>query len=157
MVRELKFDFDDCVKEGLLRRIPPSKGRAEGSMKAALRWLEEGEKDSDGEAFASSVLSSYLAMFHSARAILFFDGFRERSHYCIARYLEERYVKTSLLERKWIELLDHYRELRHEGQYSVSFFATKDEAKSASKTAKEFVERMKKLMQEVIETEPSKH
>ena len=85
-------------------------------------------------------------MFHSARAILFFDGFREKSHYCIARYLEEKYVKKNLLENKWVELLDHYRELRHDSQYDISFFTSKNEAESALKTAKEFVERMTILL-----------
>ena len=94
----------------------------------------------------SSVMSSYLVMFHSARAILFFDGFREKSHYCVARYLEEKYVKKNLLENKWVELFDHYRELRHDDQYSISFFATKEEAENILKTAKEFVERMNELL-----------
>jgi uncharacterized protein (UPF0332 family) len=147
MVRKLKqFNFDNCVKEGLLRSIPPSKEKAEGSIKAGLKWLEEAEKDLRSEAFNSSVLSSYLAMFHSARSLLYFDGYREKSHYCIARYLEEKYVKSKLLESKWVQLLDHYRELRHNDQYSISFFATKDEAESALRTAKEFVERMRNLL-----------
>lgn len=112
MVRRLKqFDFESCIKEGLLRSIPPSKEKAEGSLKAALQWLEEAEKDLRGEAYNSSVLSSYLAMFHSARALLYFDGYREKSHFCIARYLEEKYVRKRLLESKWVELLDHYRDL----------------------------------------------
>jgi uncharacterized protein (UPF0332 family) len=67
-------------------------------------------------------------MFHTARAILIRDGFREKRHYCVARYLEEKYVKTKKLER-WIALLDHYRDLRQQDQYHVSFFATEEEAK----------------------------
>ncbi len=94
-------------------------------------------------------MASYLAMFHSARAILYFDGFREKSHYCVARYLEEKYTKRNLLETKWIELLDHYRELRHDDQYSTSFFATEKESGSAMEKAKEFVERMEKLLKEL--------
>jgi uncharacterized protein (UPF0332 family) len=147
MVRKLKrFDFDDCIRENLLRSIPPSKEKARSSIRAALKWLGDAEKSMGSKAFNSSVLSSYLAMFHSARALLFFDGFREKSHYCIARYLEEKYVKKKLLESRWVELLDHYRELRHNDQYSTSFFATKDEAESALKTAKEFIERMRSLL-----------
>lgn len=115
-------------------------------MKVALRWLDEAEKDLIGGGFNSSVLSSYLAMFHSARTVLFFDGFREKSHYCMARYLEERYAEKNLLESKWVELLGHYRELRHDDQYSTDFFATKDEAESALDTAEEFVERIRKLL-----------
>lgn len=130
------------MKVGLLRRIPKSKRKAEGSMKTARKWLKESEKNLKSKAFNSSVLSSYLAMFHAARTILFFDGFREKSHYCVARYLEKKYVKRKLLESKWVELLDHYRELRHDNQYSISFFVIKEEAENAFHAAKEFVERM---------------
>ena len=141
-----RFEFADCMREGLLRNIPPSNEKAEGSIRAANKWLDEAEKNLKNETFNSSVLSSYLVMFHASRAILFRDGFREKSHYCIARYLEDKYVKKKLLESRWMELLDHYRELRHNNQYDVSFFATKEEAESALKTAKEFVERMSTLL-----------
>ncbi len=137
------------MRSGLLRRIPPSEKKAEGSINAARKWLDESEKDFEAGTFNSSILSSYLAMFHSTRAILFFDGFREKSHFCIARYLEDRYVKKNLLEAKWIELLDHYRELRHDDQYSISFFTTHEEAENALRTAKEFVERMKRLLEKI--------
>lgn len=82
----MRFDYNACIKEGLLRKVPPSKDKA----------------------------------VRSARAILFFDGYREKSHACIARYLEEKYTKNKLLENRWIELLDHYRELRHGDQYDLS-------------------------------------
>lgn len=55
------------------------------------------------------------------------------------------FVKNGLLERKWIEILDYYRDLRHEDQYSTEFIVSEEEAKRAFKTAGEFVERMKKL------------
>ena len=98
------------------------------------------------KAFDSSVLGSYMVMFHSARAILFFDGYREKSHSCVARYLEEKYVKTRKLEKKWVELFDHHREIRHNDQYDLSFFATQEEARKAFESAAGFLERMKLLL-----------
>lgn len=129
-----------------MRRVPPSPQKAQSSLEAAQRWLEEAEKNLRSEAFNSSVLSSYLAMFHSSRAILFLDGFREKSHFCIARFLEEKYVKNDLLERKWIDILDYFRDLRHQGQYGTGFFSTSSETQEALDTAKEFVERMEHLL-----------
>lgn len=115
MVKKLKqYNFYDCVKDGLLRKIPSSKEKAEGSIKTAQKWLEEAQKNLKGEAFNSCVMSSYLSMFHSTRAILF---------------------------------LDHYRELRHDDQYSISFFAVKEEAESALKKSKEFVGRINRLLE----------
>lgn len=141
--------FTDCVKEGLLRRVPRSEEKAEESIKTAKRWLEEAEKDRHAEAFNSSVLSAYLAFFHAARSLLFLEGYREKSHYCIARFLEEKYVAPGLLEKKWVNLLDHYREIRHDNQYSVNFFTVEKEATSALRLAQEFVKEMEKLLQKI--------
>lgn len=141
-------NFKDCISKGLLRKIPSSEEKAKNSIKVAIEWLDEAEKSLAAGAINSSLLCSYLSMFHSARAILFHDGYREKSHYCVARYLEENYVKKGLLEAKWVELLDHHRDLRHMSQYSVESFATGEEAENALETAKEFLERMKKLLEE---------
>jgi len=142
----MPFDLKTCLEKGLLRKVPPSKEKALQSLEKAKKWLRDSEKAIKGGAFDSSVISSYLAMFHSARSILFYDGYREKSHACIARYLEEKYAKTKLLEKKWIELLDYYRDLRHEDQYDLRFFITSEEAKKALKCASEFTERMERLL-----------
>lgn len=148
----MQFDYNACVQEGLLRKIPPSKDKAVRSLEKSKRWLEQSEKAISASAFDSSIISSYLAMFHSTRAILFLDGYREKSHACIARYLEEKYVKKNLLETTWIELLDHYRELRHGDQYDLAFSATEEEAKKALESAFKFVERLEKLYKEISKT-----
>ena len=140
--------FKECIEKELLKRIPPSEENCTRSLNKAKKWLEEAEKSFENKIYQSSVLSSYLAMFHSARAILFRDGYREKSHYCVARYLEEKYVKTGKLERKWVELLDYYREMRHNNQYDLSFFVSEKEAKNSLISAREFFERMEKLIYE---------
>ncbi|MDI3488538.1 MAG: hypothetical protein PWR26_1255, partial [Methanosarcinales archaeon] len=68
-------------------------------------------------AFRSALLSTYLAVFHSARAVLFRDGVREKSHYCVGVYLE-KYVNQNLLEEKWVVVFDRMRSTRHEDQYT---------------------------------------
>ena len=142
----MAFRYKDCIEKGLLRKIPASNDKAKQSIKKADKWLEEARKTLNGKAFDSSVLASYMVMFHSARAILFHDGYREKSHAYVARYLEERYVKTGNLEKKWIELLDHHREIRHVDQYDLSFFSTDEEAKKAIESSLKFLERMKSLL-----------
>lgn len=149
MVKRMKFDINKLKELGLLREIPKSKQKAEESIKTAESWLEEAENNLKSEAFRSCILSSYLVMFHAARAILFADGFREKSHFAVARYLEDKFVRKELLEEKWIKLLDHYRETRHDDQYSTSFVTSKEEAERSLETAREFVERMKKLLKSI--------
>lgn len=146
----MPFDFNDCIKENLLRKIPPSKDKAIQSMKKAHQWLKESETSLKGVAFNSSILVSYIAMFHAARSILFVDGYREKSHACVARYLEEKYVKTGKLERKWVELLDHSREIRHNDQYNLSFISTRKDAEYALKSARDFLSAIEELFASII-------
>lgn len=142
----MQLRFKDCIEKGLLRQLPVSEDNAIRSISKAESWLKEAEKSFRGEAYDSSVLSSYLAMFHSARAILFLDGYREKSHACVARYLEEHYVSKKKLEKKWVELLDHHREIRHNDQYDLSFYSSVEEAKEAFESAEQFLTRMKHLL-----------
>jgi len=137
------------MKEGFLRRIPPSKDKGIQSIKKAYEWLKEAESSLKAGAYGSAILASYTAMFHSARAILFFDGFREKSHACVARYLEEKYVKTGKLDKKWVELLDHTRQVRHDDQYNLSFFSTKEEAKKSLESARDFITALESLFKAI--------
>jgi uncharacterized protein (UPF0332 family) len=90
-----------------------------------------------------------MSMFHAARSILFNDGYREKSHACIARYLEEKYVKTKRLDIRWVELLNHNREVRHDDQYNLSFFSTNKEAENAFKSAEDFLNAMEGLLKSI--------
>ena len=87
-------------------------------------------------------------MFHSARAQLYLDGYREKSHYCVARHLE-KYVASGHLEARWVDLLDHYREQRHESQYRFNFVVTVADAEASLATSKEFVDRMAALKETI--------
>ncbi|MCK4332049.1 MAG: HEPN domain-containing protein [Thermoplasmatales archaeon] len=140
-------DYKDCFKRGLLRKIEPSEKKGLSSLEKAEEWIVEAEKNKDVSANDSCISSSYMAMFHSARAILFRDGVREKSHFCIARYLE-KYVEENCLEDEWIFLLDRIRDVRHTDQYSLHHHATEEEALSALNSAKDFTNRMKKLFSE---------
>lgn len=40
----MSFNYNDCIKANLLRRVPPSKDKALQSLKKATVWLKESEK-----------------------------------------------------------------------------------------------------------------
>ena len=145
----MPFNYNNCIEEGLLRKIPPSKDKAVQSLKKAHEWSKDAEKSLKAGAINSSIQASYLVMFHAARSILFFDGFREKSHACVARYLEEKYVKTDKLHKKWVELLDHNREIRHNNQYDLSSFSTEEDAEKALKSAMDFLDAIEVLFKSI--------
>jgi len=137
--------YEDCFKRGLLQKVQPSKEKAIDSIEKAKQWIEESQMTLHAGAYDSCIAGSYLAIFHSARAILFRDGVREKSHYCIARYLE-KYVEEDTLEEEWVILLDRMREIRHMDQYTLHYHATEEEATSSLNSATKFVQRMKLLL-----------
>jgi uncharacterized protein (UPF0332 family) len=139
-------ELDKCFEKGLIRKTLPSREKALKSIKKAKKWLDEAKKNFKFGLFDSCLVSSYSAMFHAARALLLRDGFREKSHYCLARYIEERYVNTKKLNRMVVVLLDRFRELRHEDLYELEFFATKDDAKEAIKNAENVIKELERLI-----------
>ena len=139
---------DNCFKQGLLRRVEPSSEKARESMRVSKEWLAESEVNFTSGAYRSALLSAYNAVFHSARGILFNDGVREKSHYCIGVYLTG-YADRGLLEDEWPSVFDRMRSARHADQYSFSLSPTEEESRSAIDTAKSFIGRMEQLLGEI--------
>jgi uncharacterized protein (UPF0332 family) len=147
MVKVLS-ELENCLEKGLLRKTLPSKVKALKSIKKARKWLNEAKKNFKFNLWDSCLVSSYSAMFHAARALLFKDGFREKSHYCVARYLEEKYVHKNKLPRYVVDLLDRLRNLRHEDLYELDFFVMKEDAIEAIKGAEAVIREIAKLIKE---------
>ena len=127
--------------------MEPSLTKSEQSMLQARDWLSEAEKNLEAEALRSAISSAYLAVFHSARAVLFRDGVREKSHYCIGLYLQ-RYVEDGILEVDWPMLFDRIRSVRHADQYSFMALPTEEEVQASIDLAERFIERMERLLKE---------
>lgn len=140
-------ELNKCFRKGLLRRVEASEIKSRQSIKEADKWIRESIRNLDSGAYNSAQLSIYLIFFHAARALLFRDGIREKSHYCIGIYLES-YVKESLLEENWYLLFDRMRTTRHAHQYSFQTQPSEEEIKSGIKSAKNFSDRMKRLLEE---------
>jgi uncharacterized protein (UPF0332 family) len=139
-------ELDKCFEKNLIRKTLPSSEKALKSIEKSKKWLKEARKNFEAGLFDSCLISSYSAMFHAARALLLKDGFREKSHYCIARYIEGKYVDAGKLNRVIVDLLDRFRELRHEDLYELDFFATKTDAEEAIKNAEIVIKGLEKLI-----------
>jgi uncharacterized protein (UPF0332 family) len=140
-------NIDDCFERGLLRKVDPSQTKSDQSLLQAGECLFEAEKNLEAEALRSAISSAYLAVFHSARAVLFRDGVREKSHYCIGLYLQ-RYVEDGTLEEDWPMLFDRIRSVRHADQYSFMALPTVEEVQAGIDLAERFIERMERLLRE---------
>jgi len=132
----------DCYKERLLRKTKPSKQYALKSLETSLKHIENAKDNLEMKNNNLVLFCAYTSMFHSARALLFKDGVKERSHICIVSYLREKYPELRRLSNQ----LDAYRRNRHNTLYSLDFLISENEAKQAIDDAKEFYKKIKSII-----------
>ena len=85
------MNIQSCLMEGLLKKDQSDIKKAEFSLEMAEHKLEFAEKDFQSESYESAIIGAYASMFHSARALLFKDGYKERSHIALYIYIKEKY------------------------------------------------------------------
>lgn len=127
----------DYFKEGLLRKGKIDKKAEKGSIELAKRFLERARGNLKIKYFDVAFSLAYNSMFHSARALLFSLGIKERSHAAMIGYLKEEFRDNKEI-LNFLETLDSYRIARHGIQYRGEFCSELD-SEEAIKDAKSFV------------------
>ena len=139
--------LDECFNKGLLREERPSSDLAKKSLKQSDFFLKEALDLLELGKSQIAVLSLYNAYFHASRALLYKDGIKERSHYCIARYLEEKYVNKKLLDVRFLNGFETIMSLRHNVQYSTDKIEIDEDLSELSNICGEFIVHVSKLIE----------
>ncbi len=129
--------------QGLLVKQKPCIEKARLSLETARRYIKKGKDNLEIGNYDISMFCCYTAMFHAARALLFKDGVKERSHVCVVLYLKSRYADL----RHEANLLDAYRRIRHTALYSLEFTIAEEDVKDAIKNALLFHKKIKGLLE----------
>ncbi|MEW6748700.1 MAG: HEPN domain-containing protein [Candidatus Micrarchaeota archaeon] len=82
------MDIDGLVEEGHLQRIRPSKELAEKEFAEAEYDLQHAKASLAEKDHKWAIVKAYFAVFHSAKAILFLMGLKERSHFAVGEVLD---------------------------------------------------------------------
>lgn len=138
------MNVKECLEKGILKGDTPSLDKAKKSIKVAELKLEKAKMLIKLDILDMANVNLYSSMFHAARALLFKDGFKERSHYAVYIYLKEKY--SDKMEPKFLNELNLLRLERHEIFYG--FEEVKLDKKDAGKLiiiAKDFIEVVRKL------------
>jgi uncharacterized protein (UPF0332 family) len=132
----------NCFREGLLKKTKPSKQYALKSLDTSFSYIQNAKDNLKMNNNNLVIFCSYTSMFHAARAILFRDGIKERSHLCTISYLRETYPRLKRLAHQ----LDTYRRNRHTTLYALDFLVSDDEANQAIEDAELFYEQIKNII-----------
>ncbi len=137
------INLDECMKQGLIKRAAPSAQRARAQLGKAELMLREGKIALKADIPNLALVAAYSAMLDAARALLFRDGYREKSHACVVKYLEANYAKEL---GSLVLYFDKYRQQRHNTLYEGEYFSTGIDAGNAIKTAEEFLGKIKNMI-----------
>jgi uncharacterized protein (UPF0332 family) len=117
----MRTEFAKCLRQGSIAPFSAAKrlvskefGQADHDLQAAIKSNDNGEHK-------WATIQAYYAMFHAARALLYAEGYREKSHYCLSTALLELYVDTGRLPLRAVKDFDRAMLLREEADYRGSF------------------------------------
>jgi len=138
------IDLEECIERGLLRKITASREKALQCLSKSTELMEEAKACLASGQLNSTVLTGYTALLNAERAILFRDGWRERSHECTIKYLEAKYRKE--ISADTVALLGRYKTSRHDTQYDVTYTPDKAEAASLLEFTGRFIETARTII-----------
>ena len=82
------MDIERCIEKRFLLKIKPDKKLVDKELKEADYDFNKAEKAFNDRDYKWAIVKSYYSIFHSARAVLFKLGFREKRHFAVGIVLE---------------------------------------------------------------------
>jgi uncharacterized protein (UPF0332 family) len=119
------------------RQVKKELEEAENDLIEALNRFESGK-------YKYATITGYYSMFHSARALIYSKGYREKSHYYLLVALNSLFVDAGLLSDDLTSEFHDAMVLREDADYHGNF--TKEGAEAVLKAAKEFITTAKSIL-----------
>lgn len=137
------MDIKECLEKRYLVKVKPSRDIIEKELKEAEYDLEKAGKSYEDKDFKWSIVMSYYAMFHAARAVLFKFGYREKRHFAVGVVLEEL-NRNGKLESKYINDFNAAIYSREDADYHYTY--SEETAKNNLESGEEFIKRMNNFL-----------
>ena len=97
-----------------------------------------------------SISNSYYAIFNAARALLAEEQVDFKKHSAVISYFRREYVKTGMFDVKFSAYIGNAFDARNDCDYEDFFIASRSQAEEQYQHAVEFVEAVKKYLEEAI-------
>lgn len=138
----MSFKFKRLLEERRLVKARPDRKLVVKEMKGAKEDLKTAKNSlSDGN-FKWATIQGYYSMFHSARALLYSKGYREKSHYALLIAIRELFSRDIGLSL--IHGFEDAMSLREAADYGLTF--SEEGAGDVIDHAKVFLSRAKEIL-----------
>lgn len=141
----MNYHFKRCLEKKNLIRVPIEKSLIDKELKTAQHDLRDAEDVLKMKKVKWATISAYYAMFHAARALLYSQGYREKSHFCLRTAIKALFIDKNRLEPRYLDYYDTAKELRENADYQAEF--SHEGARETIKNAREFLKKARELLQ----------
>lgn len=130
-------EFEKCLERGKIKKFSPGPKLAKKELRLAREDLLIASQSFKDKNYRWSIIQAYYSMFHSARSLLYFKKYREKSHFCLIEAVRTLFVESGKLDVSLIESLLEAKSLREAADYYGDF--SEINCKKLLKKAQEFI------------------
>lgn len=136
--------FERLIETKKLIKSNISKDMVKKEIESSIYDLEKAKNSFSGKDFKWTTVQSYYSIFHSMRALLFNNGFREKSHYALSIAIYELCVKNQILNKKYYDYFLEAMDLRESADYNMVF--SEESSKEVLGMAEEVLFKIKEIL-----------
>ena len=122
MGSRINTEIQRLLNERKLMKAKISSDMISKEIGAAATDLSDAKDSLQRSKFKWATIQGYYSMFHSARALLYSKGLREKSHFAL--FLALRALFSNEIENSLIRQFEECMNLRQEADYGLSFSET---------------------------------
>ncbi len=138
-------EFSKCVKRGKIKKFTPGPRLVSKELRLAEEDLKTSSKSFSGKNYKWGIIQSYYSMFHSARALIYSEGYREKSHFCLVEAVRTLFVEKRKLNVLLVEALLEAKNLREAADYYGDF--SKENCGKLIKRAEDFLKTAREMVE----------
>lgn len=138
------LDFQKCLQNKGIKPFPKGKSLVSKELEIAKNDWQVAKESLAKKNYKWSIIQFYYSTFHAARALLYNQGYREKSHYCLVIAIRELYANKNLLSYTFLEALQLGKTLRENADYYAEF--SQEGAENMLDKAKDFLEKTEEIL-----------
>jgi len=114
-------EFKQCLDNKKIIPFERGKKLIRKELAIARDDLSDAKDGFNNKRYKWSTIQAYYAMFHSARALVYSQGYREKSHYCLAIALRALFLDEDKLDTQSLRDFINCMNLRESADYEAEF------------------------------------
>ncbi len=132
-------EFNRCLENKKIIPFAKGKNLVKKEISVARSDLVDAKAGYENGRYKWSTIQAYYAMFHAARALVFSEGYREKSHYCLAIALRALFADSNRMDAQLVRDFLNAMNLREAADYESDF--SQAGAKAVIASADKFIEK----------------